>query len=63
MKQIKVGSLQAAVALLAIYGTNSLAATTGPLTTSTPIPLSQTDLSGELLFPQFDFFPGHIDAG
>jgi len=54
MKHIKIGSLPATVALLAVCSTGSLAATTGPFTTSTPIPLSQTDLSGQLLFPQFD---------
>ncbi len=42
------------MALLAACGTSSLASTTGPLTTSTPISLTQTDLSGELLFPEFN---------
>ena len=42
------------MALLLSCGTGSLAATTGPFTTSTPIPLGPTDLSGELVFPQFD---------
>jgi len=54
MKNIKINSLQAALAVLAACGTHSLAATTGPLMTTTPIPLSQTDLSGELLFPEFN---------
>jgi hypothetical protein len=54
MKKIKINSLQAALALLAAGGANSLAATTGPIATLSPIPFSQTDLSGELLFPEFD---------
>jgi len=54
MKKIKFNSLQAALAVLAACGTNSLATTTGPLTTLTPIPFGQTDLSGELLFPEFN---------
>ncbi len=54
MKYLKASSVQAALALLILCGTHSLAATTGPLSTSTPIPLGQTDLSGELVFPEFD---------
>jgi hypothetical protein len=52
MKQLT--SLLAAGALLAACANNSSAATSGPFTTSTPIPFTLTDWTGSLLFPQFN---------
>ena len=52
MKQLT--SLLAAAALLAGVATNSSALTSGPFTTSTPIPFTLTDWTGTLLFPQFN---------
>jgi hypothetical protein len=54
MKRTESNLLRVAVVLLAVCGTNAMAAITGPFTTSTPIPLSPTDLSGTLVLPQFD---------
>lgn len=62
MKRIESGLLRVAVVLLAAYGTHAMAAISGPFTTSTPIPLSPTDLSGTLVLPQFDPALGILTA-
>ncbi len=62
MKRTESSWLRVAVVLMAVCGTNAMAATTGPFTTSTPIPLSPTDLSGTLVLPQFDPSLGILTA-
>ena len=52
MKQLT--NLLAATALLTACVTTASAATSGPFTTSTPIPSTLTDWSGTILFPQFN---------
>jgi hypothetical protein len=60
MKQLT--SFLAAGVFLAACATSSLAQTSGPFTTSTPIPVSLTDWSGTLLFPQFNPALGILDS-
>jgi hypothetical protein len=62
MRRTEISWLRVVVVLLAVYGTNAMAAITGPFTTSTPIPLSPTDLSGTLVLPQFDPTLGILTA-
>ena len=53
-------SFLAAGVLLAVCATNSSAATSGPFTTSTPIPSTLTDWSSSLAFPQFNPSLGNL---
>jgi hypothetical protein len=62
MKRTESSWLRVAVVLMAVCGTNAMAAIIGPFNTSTPIPLSPTDLSGTLVLPQFDPTLGILTA-
>ncbi len=60
MKQLT--SFLAAGVFLAACATSSLAQTSGPFTTSTPIAATLTDWSNTLLFPQFNPALGTLDS-